>query len=42
MAEGRLLRQLIRAGAQRDNSAFLEAAQRVISDERAKNHHLLD
>src|ERR1035438_9748046 len=41
MAEGRLLRQLIRAGAQRDNSAFREAAQRVISDERAKNPHLL-
>ena len=41
MAEGRLLRQLIRAGAQRDNSAFREAAERVISDERAKNHHLL-
>lgn len=41
MAEGRLLRQLIRAGAQGNGGAFRQAAEDVIREERAKNHHLL-
>lgn len=41
MAEGRLLRQLIRAGAQGNGGAFRAAAEDVIREERAKHHHLL-
>lgn len=41
MAEGRLLRQLVRAGTQGDDSAFKSAAEQVIKEERAKKHHLL-
>jgi SpoVK/Ycf46/Vps4 family AAA+-type ATPase len=41
MAEGRLLRQLVRAGAQGNGGTFRQVAEEVIRDERAKNHHLL-
>jgi SpoVK/Ycf46/Vps4 family AAA+-type ATPase len=41
VAEGRLLRQLIKAGAQGDGDSFRRAAEEVIRDERAKKHHLL-
>ena len=41
MAKGKLLRQLIRSGAERDLDAFRGAAQRVIAEERQKQHHLL-
>ena len=41
MASGRLLRQLIKTGAEGNRDAFLQASEEVISDERSKNHHLL-
>lgn len=41
MAEGRLLRQLMKAGAQGDSNSFRRAAEEVIREERAKKHHLL-
>lgn len=41
MAEGRLLRQVIRAGASGDPGAFQSAVEAVIAEERAKKHHLL-
>lgn len=41
MAEGRLLRQLMKAGAQGDADSFRRAAEEVIREERAKKHHLL-
>lgn len=41
MAEGRLLRQLVRAGAAGDRAEFRTAAEAVIQEERAKKHHLL-
>jgi SpoVK/Ycf46/Vps4 family AAA+-type ATPase len=41
MAEGRLLRKLIKAGAQLESDAFRRAAEEVIKEERAKKHHLL-
>ena len=41
MANGKLLRQLIRSGAEGDLDAFGGAAQQVISEERQKHHHLL-
>lgn len=41
MAEGRLLRQLLKAGAAGDPTAFRSVAEDVIKDERAKKHHLL-
>src|SRR5262245_8023460 len=41
MAEGRLLRQLIRAGLQQETAEFRQAAEDVIREERAKKHHLL-
>ena len=41
MANGKLLRQLIRSGAEGDPDAFRGAAQRVIAEERQKQHHLL-
>lgn len=41
MAEGRLLRQLLKAGAQGDTDSFRRAAEEVIREERAKKHHLL-
>ncbi|MBN1610906.1 MAG: ATP-binding protein [Polyangiaceae bacterium] len=41
MAEGRLLRKLITAGARSQSPEFREAAEQVIREERAKKHHLL-
>ena len=41
MANGKLLRQLIRSGAEGDLDAFRGAAKRVIEEERQKHHHLL-
>ena len=41
MANGKLLRQLIRSGAEGDLDAFRGAAQRMIAEERQKQHHLL-
>ena len=41
MPHGRLLRQLIQAGALGTGEEFRAAAQRVIEEEREKNHHLL-
>ena len=41
MAHGKLLRQLIRSGAEGDLDAFRGAAKRVIAEERQKQHHLL-
>ena len=41
MASGRLLRQLIKSGAEGNQLAFEEASKQVIHEERAKQHHLL-
>lgn len=41
MANGKLLRQLIRSGLQGDQEHFRTASNAVISEERSKNHHLL-
>lgn len=41
MANGKLLRQLIRSGVDGDFDAFLGAAKQVIDEERQKQHHLL-
>lgn len=41
MAEGRLLRKLIKAGASLDSPDFRSAVEEVIREERAKKHHLL-
>ena len=41
MANGKLLRQLIRSGAEGDLDAFRTAAKEVVADERQKQHHLL-
>lgn len=41
MANGKLLRQLIRSGSQGDVKSFRAAGEAVIKEEREKNHHLL-
>lgn len=41
MASGKLLRQLIKTGAEGNLASFREASEQVIRDERAKNHHML-
>jgi hypothetical protein len=41
VAEGRLLRRLVLAGARGEGDAFREVAEEVIRQERAKRHHLL-
>ena len=41
MAEGKLLRQLIRSGAEGDLDVFRGVAKEVIAAERQKHHHLL-
>ena len=41
MANGKLLRSLIRSGAEGDVDAFRGVAKRVIAEERQKQHHLL-
>jgi SpoVK/Ycf46/Vps4 family AAA+-type ATPase len=41
MANGKILRQLIKAGASGDAAAFRRASEAVIQEERQKQHHLL-
>jgi len=41
MANGKILRQLIKAGASGDAAAFRRASEAVIKEERQKQHHLL-
>lgn len=41
MANGNLLRQLVRSGADGDLDAFRGVAKKVIAEERQKQHHLL-
>lgn len=41
MASGKLLRQLIKTGAEGNHDAFRQVSQEVIREERAKHHHLL-
>lgn len=41
MASGKLLRQLIKSGAEGNHDAFRQISEEVIREERAKNHHLL-
>lgn len=41
MANGKLLRRLVRSGVEGDADAFRDAAEEVIDDERQKHHHLL-
>ena len=41
MASGKILRQLIRSGAEGDLHAFRGVAKQVIDEERQKQHHLL-
>ena len=41
MSNGKLLRQLIRSGAEGDPDAFRGVAKQVIAEERQKQHHLL-
>ncbi|GAB5101388.1 AAA family ATPase [Caballeronia sp. HLA56] len=41
MANGKLLRQLVRAGVDGDHEAFRRASEAVIAEERDKQHHLL-
>lgn len=41
MASGKVLRQLIRAGAEGDIAAFKAASHSIIEEERQKQHHLL-
>ena len=41
MANGKLLRQLIRSGLDGDVGNFRAASEAVIAEERGKNHHLL-
>ena len=41
MSSGRLLRRILKSGVQGDPEAFRSAAEEVIREERAKQHHLL-
>jgi SpoVK/Ycf46/Vps4 family AAA+-type ATPase len=41
MASGKILRQLMKAGTSGDISAFRQASEAIIREEREKNHHLL-
>ncbi|MBV1883811.1 MAG: ATP-binding protein [Pseudomonadales bacterium] len=41
MANGKILRQLIKAGAAGDSEAFRRVSENIIEDERQKQHHLL-
>ncbi|MBT3045008.1 MAG: ATP-binding protein [Candidatus Thiodiazotropha sp. (ex Codakia orbicularis)] len=41
MASGKILRQLIKAGAAGDSDGFRRASESIIRDERQKQHHLL-
>ena len=41
MANGKLLKRLIRSGAEGDTDGFCSAAKAVVAEERRKHHHLL-
>lgn len=41
MASGKILRQLVKAGATGDAAAFRQASEAIILEERQKQHHLL-
>lgn len=41
MASGKILRQLVKAGASGDKDAFRKASEAIIREERQKQHHLL-
>lgn len=41
MANGKILRQLIKAGASGDEASFRRLSEAIIEDERQKQHHLL-
>lgn len=41
MASGKLLRQLIKSGAEGNHDAFRRVSEQVIQEERSKRHHLL-
>lgn len=41
MASGKILRQLVKAGSTGDATAFREASEAIIKEERLKQHHLL-
>jgi SpoVK/Ycf46/Vps4 family AAA+-type ATPase len=41
MASGKLLRQLVKTGAEGNHEAFRQVSEEVIRQERTKNHHLL-
>lgn len=41
MASGKILRQLVKAGAAGDTDAFRQASEAIIREERQKQHHLL-
>lgn len=41
MASGKILRQLVKAGASGDTDAFRQASEAIIREERQKQHHLL-
>jgi len=41
MANGKILRQLVKAGAAGDKDAFRQASEAIIREERQKQHHLL-
>lgn len=41
MASGKILRQLVKAGASGDTGAFRQASEAIIREERQKQHHLL-
>ncbi len=41
MASGKILRQLVKSGASGDTTAFRQASEAIIQEERQKQHHLL-
>ena len=41
MANGKILRQLLKAGTSGDSEAFRRVSEAIIQDERQKQHHLL-
>lgn len=41
MANGKVLRQLIKAGATGDTATFRRVSKAIIDEERQKQHHLL-
>lgn len=41
MASGALLRQLIKSGSEGDSESFRRVSEKVIQEERDKQHHLL-